>query len=179
MYNIDYTNLVSISICSTTWLMLRIFLDSTTLSYFVKHRKTSFIIKPSRFICYTLTRSISLHFLFIFLYWLFQTSLSVFDVAAKGAAICRIVLIVGYDLALKMPKKKTGARKKAEKQKERQKEIRASQESRGIVQQPCNLHMVSCFVLNVTWSSILIITGVWQVSKVRMTPQVVTVQYLC
>ena len=42
-----------------------------------------------------------------------------------------------------MPKKKTGARKKAEKQKVRQKEIRASQESRGIVQMPCNLHMVS------------------------------------
>ena len=41
-----------------------------------------------------------------------------------------------------MPKKKTGARKKAEKQRERQKEIRASQESRGIVQQPCNFHMV-------------------------------------
>ncbi|XP_065900024.1 zinc finger protein 330-like [Dysidea avara] len=40
-----------------------------------------------------------------------------------------------------MPKKKTGARKKAEKQRERQKEIRASQESRGIVQQPCNIHM--------------------------------------
>jgi len=41
-----------------------------------------------------------------------------------------------------MPKKKTGARKKAEKQRERQREIRASQESRGIVQQPCNFHMV-------------------------------------
>jgi len=44
-----------------------------------------------------------------------------------------------------MPKKKTGARKKAEKQRERQKEIRASQESRGIVQQPCNIHMVSSY----------------------------------
>ncbi len=42
-----------------------------------------------------------------------------------------------------MPKKKTGARKKAEKQRERQKEIRASAESRSIVQQPCNLMMVS------------------------------------
>ena len=44
-----------------------------------------------------------------------------------------------------MPKKKTGARKKAEKQRERQKEIRASQESRGIVQQPCNIHMVRSY----------------------------------
>lgn len=42
-----------------------------------------------------------------------------------------------------MPKKKTGARKKAEKQRERQKGIRASTESRNIVQQPCNLLMVS------------------------------------
>lgn len=55
---------------------------------------------------------------------------------------------MGYNL--KMPKKKTGARKKAEKQRERQKEIRASQESRGIVQQPCNLHMVRAIMLVVT-----------------------------
>ncbi len=42
-----------------------------------------------------------------------------------------------------MPKKKTGARKKAEKQKERQKEIRTSSEARSLVQQPCNSMMVS------------------------------------
>lgn len=41
-----------------------------------------------------------------------------------------------------MPKKKTGARKKAEKQKERQKNIRTSAESRNIVQFPCNFLMV-------------------------------------
>jgi len=41
-----------------------------------------------------------------------------------------------------MPKKKTGARKKAERQKERQKEIKAASESRNLVQQPCNQHMV-------------------------------------
>ncbi len=45
-----------------------------------------------------------------------------------------------------MPKKKTGARKKAEKQKERQKEIRTSSEARSLVQQPCNNIMVSVFV---------------------------------
>lgn len=44
---------------------------------------------------------------------------------------------------VKMPKKKTGARKKAEKQKKRQKGIRASVETRDIVQQPCDFLMVS------------------------------------
>ena len=44
--------------------------------------------------------------------------------------------------ACRMPKKKTGARKKAERQKERQKEIKAASESRNLVQQPCNQHMV-------------------------------------
>jgi len=42
-----------------------------------------------------------------------------------------------------MPKKKTGARKKAEKLKKRQKDIRSSTELRSIVQQPCNLLIVS------------------------------------
>ena len=42
-----------------------------------------------------------------------------------------------------MPKKKTGARKKAEKQKKRQKDIRASNESKDLVQQPCDFLMVS------------------------------------
>ncbi len=41
-----------------------------------------------------------------------------------------------------MPKKKSGARKKAEKQKERQKGIRTSSEARSLVQQPCNSMMV-------------------------------------
>ena len=43
----------------------------------------------------------------------------------------------------KMPKKKSGARKKAEKQKQRQKEIKLASESRSIVQMPCNSLMVS------------------------------------
>ena len=42
-----------------------------------------------------------------------------------------------------MPKKKTGARKKAEKQKQRQKEIKAASESKSIVMSPCNAIMVS------------------------------------
>lgn len=42
-----------------------------------------------------------------------------------------------------MPKKKTGARKKAEKQKLRQKGIKASSEQRSIVQQACNFSIVS------------------------------------
>ena len=48
-----------------------------------------------------------------------------------------------------MPKKKTGARKKAEKLKERQKNIRASAESRSIVQYPCNILMVCKLALTV------------------------------
>ncbi|XP_022086224.1 zinc finger protein 330 homolog [Acanthaster planci] len=40
-----------------------------------------------------------------------------------------------------MPKKKTGARKKAEKQKERQREIRKGAEQRQIAQWPCNFTM--------------------------------------
>ena len=43
-----------------------------------------------------------------------------------------------------MPKKKTGARKKAEKQRVRQKEIRSAEKYRDITQQPCNFLMVSC-----------------------------------
>ena len=41
-----------------------------------------------------------------------------------------------------MPKKKTGARKKAQKQKERQREIRLGGDHRDLAQQPCNLQMV-------------------------------------
>lgn len=40
-----------------------------------------------------------------------------------------------------MPKKKTGQRKKAEKQKLRQKEIRNAREHVDIAQHPCNLPM--------------------------------------
>ena len=42
-----------------------------------------------------------------------------------------------------MPKKKTGARKKAEKQKLRQKGIRTLKQDKNIVEVPCNLQMVS------------------------------------
>jgi hypothetical protein len=41
-----------------------------------------------------------------------------------------------------MPKKKTGARKKAEKQKERQKDIKNNSEMRSLVQRPCNMLIV-------------------------------------
>ncbi|WAQ98247.1 ZN330-like protein [Mya arenaria] len=40
-----------------------------------------------------------------------------------------------------MPKKKTGQRKKAEKQKERQRDIRNAQNSRPLVERPCNFMM--------------------------------------
>lgn len=46
-----------------------------------------------------------------------------------------------------MPKKKTGARKKAEKQKKRQKDIRASGENKDVVQQPCDFLMVIASVI--------------------------------
>ena len=61
-----------------------------------------------------------------------------------------------------MPKKKTGARKKAEKQKQRQKDIKSASESRNIVQQPCNTQMVGitsssgCFLMN---SSLHVVHG--------------------
>lgn len=40
-----------------------------------------------------------------------------------------------------MPKKKTGQRKKAEKQRLRQKEIRTAKENVQLAQHPCNLTM--------------------------------------
>jgi hypothetical protein len=42
-----------------------------------------------------------------------------------------------------MPKKKTGQRKKAEKMKERQKEIQSAKKERSLVEKPCNIIMVS------------------------------------
>lgn len=45
-----------------------------------------------------------------------------------------------------MPKKKTGARKKAEKQKDRQKQIRESQTRRDLAEFACNFSMAS-FIL--------------------------------
>ena len=41
-----------------------------------------------------------------------------------------------------MPKKKTGQRKKAEKQKERQRDIRKAHNERPLVERPCNFLMV-------------------------------------
>ena len=45
-----------------------------------------------------------------------------------------------------MPKKKTGARKKADKQKQRQKDINSSEKSRELTKFPCNFIMVSFLV---------------------------------
>lgn len=42
---------------------------------------------------------------------------------------------------MKMPKKKTGQRKKAEKQKLRQKEIRNAKDNVSVAQHPCNTSM--------------------------------------
>lgn len=41
-----------------------------------------------------------------------------------------------------MPKKKTGARKKAESRKEREKQIRANREHVEVAKHPCNVNMV-------------------------------------
>lgn len=41
-----------------------------------------------------------------------------------------------------MPKKKTGARKKAESRKEREKQSRANRETVDVAKQPCNASMV-------------------------------------
>lgn len=48
-----------------------------------------------------------------------------------------------------MPKKKTGAKKKADKQRERQKEIKTSSEARSLVHHPCNKLMVSIIVIEI------------------------------
>ena len=45
-------------------------------------------------------------------------------------------------IAVKMPKKKTGQRKKAEKQKERQRTIRQAQFKKSVADKPCNISMV-------------------------------------
>lgn len=47
----------------------------------------------------------------------------------------------------KMPKKKTGARKKAEKQKDRQKNIRDAAGKRDLVECPCNFSMVNNYLV--------------------------------
>jgi len=46
-----------------------------------------------------------------------------------------------------MPKKKTGARKKADKQRQRQKDINSGEKSRELTKFPCNFIMVSFNVL--------------------------------
>ena len=58
-----------------------------------------------------------------------------------------------------MPKKKTGARKKAEKQRERQKGIKNSKQMRDIVELPCNLQIVGVY-LSVLWYSKCFVYGV-------------------
>uniref|UniRef100_A0A8C9JHV7 Zinc finger protein 330 n=1 Tax=Panthera tigris altaica TaxID=74533 RepID=A0A8C9JHV7_PANTA len=45
----------------------------------------------------------------------------------------------------KMPKKKTGARKKAENRREREKQLRASRSTIDLAKHPCNASMVTAF----------------------------------
>ena len=49
-----------------------------------------------------------------------------------------------------MPKKKTGQRKKAEKMRERQKEIASKRDHQSIVMKPCNSIMVGVYTYNGT-----------------------------
>jgi hypothetical protein len=44
-----------------------------------------------------------------------------------------------------MPKKKTGARKKAENRREREKQLRASRSTVDLAKHPCNASMVTAF----------------------------------
>jgi len=46
-----------------------------------------------------------------------------------------------------MPKRKTGQRKKAEKQKERQKLLQSAYNNKQLVEWPCNFLMVSFFTI--------------------------------
>lgn len=55
-----------------------------------------------------------------------------------------------------MPKKKTGQRKKAEKQKLRQKEIRTAKDNLELAKSPCNAPMVSFYVHKINYLVIFI-----------------------
>lgn len=56
---------------------------------------------------------------------------------------CSLSLVIYFSrLFTKMPKKKTGARKKAERQKLRQKDIRSGEKAKDITENPCNFVMV-------------------------------------
>ena len=72
-------------------------------------------------------------------------------ITAKQVALMKLKTYENFTW-YKMPKKKTGARKKAEKQKERQRGIRASRE-RPITEYFCNVIMVSLWTM---WLSIAI-----------------------
>lgn len=50
-----------------------------------------------------------------------------------------------------MPKKKTGARKKAENRREREKQLRASRSTVDLAKHPCNASMVSALGKNSRW----------------------------
>lgn len=51
----------------------------------------------------------------------------------------------------KMPKKKTGARKKAENRREREKQLRASRGTIDLAKHPCNASMVTAFLDTCWW----------------------------
>lgn len=54
-----------------------------------------------------------------------------------------------------MPKKKTGARKKAENRREREKQLRALRGTIDLAKHPCNASMVTAFVIAVdSWKTI-------------------------
>lgn len=55
------------------------------------------------------------------------------------------ILLLGYPGEAEMPKKKTGARKKAENRKEREKQIRANRDHVDVAKHPCNVNMVCRF----------------------------------
>lgn len=57
---------------------------------------------------------------------------------AKPAASCAATRSLEAD----MPKKKTGARKKAESRKEREKQTRANRDVIDVAKHPCNFNMV-------------------------------------
>lgn len=79
-----------------------------------------------------------------------------------------------------MPKKKTGARKKAESRKEREKQSRANRENVDVAKHPCNTNMVrkaasvantqhnKCLPSFVYFSVSLRSVGLRQVSKVSL-----------
>lgn len=69
-----------------------------------------------------------------------------------------------------MPKKKTGQRKKAEKQKARQKDLRKARANRPLAELPCNLVMVNFLSLFIPYFSLIEIMSLYEKYGLYVNP---------